>query len=196
MPDCWSFRIHSRSLSCVAVVSVVEGATWFTSSMAPRHWIVAFRKHVFPVLHSPRPDICWGEFVTTFLSDTREGCDSAASSRTEACRVLVSTLLAVPCSGIGLALTLMVGSRRVSISGQEVRAGGEVVGASPGVWFGSGEISKRGLGSVSCSVSFDPVLPRVSCLDRLPGTAISSLALFMLFVSLESVVHSGQVGVG
>ena len=60
----------------------------------------------------------------------------------------------------------------------------------------SGVISEMGLGSVSCSDSFDPVLPRVSCLIRLPETTLSSLALFMLLVLLKPVVHSGQVGVG
>jgi len=55
-----------RSLSCVAVDSLVEGATWFTSSMAPRHWIVAFRKHVFPVLHSPRQISAEGDLLPLF----------------------------------------------------------------------------------------------------------------------------------
>ena len=47
-----------RSFSCVIVDSLVKGCNWFTSSIAPRHWIVAFRKHVFPVLRNPWPDLC------------------------------------------------------------------------------------------------------------------------------------------
>jgi hypothetical protein len=111
--------------------------------------------------------------------------------------VFVTTLLAVPCSGFGLTFSLRVGSRRATVSGQEVRTGGEVVEASPGVWWmSSGVASKRGLGTVSCGDSFDPVLPRVSCLIRLPEFTTSSLALFLLLVFLEPDMQSGQVGVG
>ena len=64
---------------------------------------MAFRKHVLPMLHIPRPS-------------SRRG-------------VFVATLLAVPCSGFGLTFSLRVGSRRVTVSGQEVRTGEEVVEA-------------------------------------------------------------------
>ena len=130
---------------------------------------MAFRKHVLPMLHIPRPSSRRGVFVTT--------------------------LLAVPCSGFGMTFSLMVDSHRVAVSGQEVRIGGEVVEASPGVWLSLGVTSKRGLGSVPCGGSFDPVLPRTSCLIRLPESTTSSLALFLLLVLQEPVVQSGQVGV-
>ena len=42
-----------RSLSCVVVDLLVQKCIRFISSIAPRHWIVAFRKHVFPVFRSP-----------------------------------------------------------------------------------------------------------------------------------------------
>ena len=139
--------------------------------MAPRHWIVAFRKHVLPMLHIPRPGNRGGEFVATFPS--------------------------VPCSGFGLAFPLRVGSRRVSVSGREVKAGEEVVGATPGVWLlRSGAASKRGLGNVPCGGSFGPIIPRASCFVRLPESTPSFLALFLLLVLLEPVVQSGQEGVG
>jgi len=119
VPGCWSFRKHPRSSSCVVVVAWVERPAWCISSMAPRHWIVAFRKHVLPMLHIPRPGVRGGEFVATFPS--------------------------VSCRGCGSAFPLRVGSRRVSVSGREVKAGEEVVGATPGVWLlGSGVASRRG----------------------------------------------------
>jgi len=119
VPGCWSFRMHRRSWSCVVVVAWVERAAWCTSSMAPRHWIVAFRKHVLPMLHIPRPGDCGGGFVATFPS--------------------------VCCKGCGSAFSLRVGSRRVSVSGREVKTGGGVVGATPGVWLlKSGVFSRRG----------------------------------------------------
>ena len=110
--------------------------------------------------------------------------------------VFVATFLAVPCSGFGSTFSLRVGSRRATVSGQEVRTRGEIVEVPPGVWWmNSGVASKRGLGTVSCGNSFDPVLPRVSCLIRLPESTTSSLALFLLIVLLELEIQSGQVGV-
>ena len=97
VPGCWSFRKHPISSSCVVVVVWVERLAWCISSMAPRHWIVAFRKHVLPMLHIPRPCVRGGEFVATFPS--------------------------VSCRGCGSAFPLGVGSRRVSVSGREVKAG-------------------------------------------------------------------------
>jgi len=38
--------------------------------MTPRHWIVAFRKHVFPVFHNPRPDFVWEGLLSTFRSSS------------------------------------------------------------------------------------------------------------------------------
>ena len=132
---------------------------------------MAFRKHVLPMLHIPRPG-------------SRRG-------------VFVATLLSVPCSGFGLTFSLGVGSRRVSVSGREVRVGEEVVEATPGVWLmRSGVASKRGLGNVPCGGSFDPIIPRASCLIRFPESTTSFLALFLLLVLLESVMQSGQGGVG
>jgi len=139
--------------------------------MAPRHWIVAFRKHVLPMLHIPRPGNRGGEFVATFPS--------------------------VPCSGCGLAFPLRVGSRRVSVSGREVKAGEKVVGATPGVWLlGSGVASRRGLGNVPCGGSIIPIFPHASYFVRLPESTTSFLALFLLLVLLEPVMQSGQGGVG
>ena len=63
-------------------------------------------------------------------------------------------------TGFGLTFSLGVGSRRVSVSGREVRVGEEVVEATPGVWLmRSGVTSKRGLGNVPCGGSFDPIKP-------------------------------------
>jgi len=44
---------------------------WFTSSMAPRHLIVAFKKHVFQVFRSPRPDFVGKELLSMFQSGSR-----------------------------------------------------------------------------------------------------------------------------
>ena len=44
---------------------------WFTSSMAPRHWIVTFRKHVFPVFRSPLLDFVGEGLLSTFHSGFR-----------------------------------------------------------------------------------------------------------------------------
>jgi len=132
---------------------------------------VAFRKHVLQMLHIPRPGSRRGEFVATLLS--------------------------VPCSGFGLTFSLRVGSRRVSVSGLEVKAGEEVVEVTQGVWLiRSGVTSKRGLGNVPCGGSFDPIIPRASCLICLPGSTTSFLALFLLLVLLEPVMQSGQEGIG
>ena len=98
---------------------------------------MAFKKHELPTLHIPRPSSGKGVFVATLLS--------------------------VPCNGLGLTFSLRVGSRRVSVSGREVRTGEEVVEATPGVWLmSSGVTSKRGLGNVPCGGPFDPVIPRAS----------------------------------
>ena len=136
--------------------------------MAPRHWIVAFRKHVLPMLHIPRPGNRGGEFVATFPS--------------------------VPCSGCGLAFPLKVGSRRVSVSGREVRAGEKVVGATPGVWLlGSGVASRRGLGNVPCGGSIIPVFPHASYFVRLPESTTSFLALFLLLVT-QWLINLRKIG--
>ena len=127
---------------------------------------MAFRKHVLPMLHIPRPGNRGGEFVTTFPL--------------------------VPCNGFGLAFPLGVESRQVSVSGREIKAGEKVVGASPGVWLlKSGAASKRGLGNVPSGGSFGPIIPHASCFVRLPKSAPSYLALFLLLVLLEPVMQSG-----
>ena len=56
----------------------------------------------------PRPGDCGGGFVATFPS--------------------------VSCKGCGSAFSLRVGSRLLSVSGREVKTGGGVVGATPGIW--------------------------------------------------------------
>ena len=80
-----------RSLSCVVVDLLVKECIRFTSSIAPRHWIVAFRKHVFPVFRSPRPDFVGeGHFLAFCLGSrgSRDGCDFfSANLRMESCFV-------------------------------------------------------------------------------------------------------------
>jgi len=90
-------------------------------------------------LHIPRPGNRGGEFVATFPS--------------------------VPCNGCGLAFPLRVGSRRVSVSGPEVKAGEKVVGATPGVWLlGSGVASRSGGGiNVTFLRPHEPQLSAMRC---------------------------------
>ena len=75
VPDFWSSLIRVRSLSCVVVDSLVEECNCFTSSIAPRHCIVALRKHVFPVIRSPRPDLCGEELLSVLHSGSRGSRD-------------------------------------------------------------------------------------------------------------------------
>ena len=108
---------------------------------------MAFRKHVLPMLHIPRP------------------------------------------GGRGV-------SRLISLSGREVKAGGKVVEAATEVWlWGSGVASRRGLGG-GPGGSILPIFPHASYSVRSPETTTSFLALFLLLVLLESVMQSGQGGVG
>ena len=80
-----------RSLSCVIntrliVDLLVKECNWFTSSIAPRRWIVAFKKHVFPVFRSPRTDFCGEGLLSAFHSGSRgsrNGCGFSAFLRTE-----------------------------------------------------------------------------------------------------------------
>ena len=98
---------------------------------------MAFRKHVLLMLHNRLPGIRGGEFVTI--------------------------IPLVPCNSFGLAFPLGVGSRRVTVSEREIKAGEEVVGASPGVWLlRSGAASKRGLGNVPCGGLSTPRFPYIS----------------------------------
>ena len=87
------------SLSCVIVDLLVKECTWYTSSIAPRHWIVAFRKHVFQVLRSPRPDFIREGLLLAFRSGSRGSQDGydffSTLLRTESCLVFV------PCLGVG-----------------------------------------------------------------------------------------------
>jgi len=58
---------QSRSLSCVDV-GVFSGARMLRiSSMTIRHCMVAFRKHVLPVLRKPRPSVIVGGGRPMFL---------------------------------------------------------------------------------------------------------------------------------
>ena len=87
-----------RSLSCFIVDLLVKGCNWFISSIAPRHWIVAFKKHVFPVFRNPRPDFCGEGFLSAFRSGSqgsRDKCGFSAFLRTESC------LMSAPDLGVG-----------------------------------------------------------------------------------------------
>jgi len=87
------------SLSCVIVDLLVKECAWFTSSIAPRHWIVAFRKHVFPVFRNPRPNFIGEGLLLAFRSGSRGSRDGhdffSAILRTECCLVFD------PCLGVG-----------------------------------------------------------------------------------------------
>ena len=92
-----------RSLSCVVVDLLVKECIRFTSSIAPRHWIVAFRKHVFPVFRSPRPDFVGEGLLLAFCLGSRGSRDwcgfFSANLRTESCLV-ESYLVPVSCRRI------------------------------------------------------------------------------------------------
>jgi len=79
------------SLSCVIVDSLVKKCAWFISSIAPRHWIVAFRKHVFPVFRNPRPNFIGEGLLLAFCSGSGGSWDGhgflSAVLRTESCLV-------------------------------------------------------------------------------------------------------------
>jgi len=95
----WSSLTQVRSLSSVVVDLSVKDYIWFTSSIAPRHWIVAFRKHVFPVFRSHRPDFVGEGLLSTFRSGSRgsrDGCGFFSTFlRAESC------LVSAPCLGVG-----------------------------------------------------------------------------------------------
>ena len=98
VPGFWSSLMQVRSLSCVVVDLLVKECNWFTSSIAPRHWIVAFRKHVCPVFRNPRPDFVGEGLLSAFRSGSRgsrDGCGFSAFLRTESCLVFA------PCLGVG-----------------------------------------------------------------------------------------------
>jgi len=92
-----------RSLSCVVVDLLVKECMRFTSSIAPRHWIVAFRKHAFPVFRSLRPDFVGEGLLLAFCLGSwgsRDGCGFfSANLRTESCLV-ESCLVPVSCRRI------------------------------------------------------------------------------------------------
>jgi len=92
-----------RSLSCVVVDLFVKECIRFTLSIAPRHWIVAFRTQVFLVFHSPRPDFVGEGLLLAFClgsRGSRDGCGFfSANLRTESCLV-ESYLVPVSCRRI------------------------------------------------------------------------------------------------
>jgi len=79
---------------------LVKECIRFTSSIAPRHWIVAFRKHVFPVFRSPHSDFVGEGLLLAFCLGSRgswDGCGFfSANLRTESCLV-ESYLVPVSC---------------------------------------------------------------------------------------------------
>jgi len=91
VPGSWSSLTQTRSLSCVVVDFFVKKCIWFTLSIAPRHWIMAFRKHVFPVFRSPRPGFVGQGILSTFRSGSRGRFSLfSANLRAESCLVSVS----------------------------------------------------------------------------------------------------------
>ena len=87
------------SLSCVIVDLLVKKCAWFTSSIAPKHWIVAFKKHVFPVFRNPRPNFIGEGLLLALRSGpwgSRDGHNFfSAILRAESCLVFD------PCLGVG-----------------------------------------------------------------------------------------------
>jgi len=136
---------------------------------------VAFRKHVFPVLHNPLPDLCWEGFFSMFRPGSR-------GSRYE--YVFSASLRAESCHR--LAPSLEVGTR------------GEVVRMTPGVCcLGSGLGSVRVWEDGFCVFSVFPSSALSSYLARLSVVSSLSLPLYFNLVSLGRVFwHAGQGGVG
>jgi len=170
-----------RSLSCVVVDLLVKECNWFTSSIAPRHWIVALRKHVFPVFRNPRPDFVGKGLLSAFRSGSRGSRDVYALStflRAESC------LVSAPCLGVG--------------------AWGGVMRLTAGVRFlgsgvGSGRACDVEFCFVSCSGLFLSVFFPASFLSsyfvRFSVLSSLSLSLFPGPVILRRVFsHLGQDG--
>jgi len=186
VPGSWSSEglTQIRSLSCVVVDLSVKECIWFTSSIAPRHWIVAFRKHVFPVFRSPWPDFVGEGLLSTFHSDSwgsRGGCSFfSIFLKAESCLVSAS------CLGAG--------------------AWKGVMRLTAGVCFlGSGVGSRKACGVELCLVScgglffsvFSPSSFLSSYFVRLPILSSLSLPLLSGLVFLRRVFsHVGQGGVG
>jgi hypothetical protein len=125
VPGFWSSLMQVRSLSCVVVDLLVKECNWFTSSTAPRHSIVAYRKHVFAVFRNPRPDFVGKGLLSTFRSGSqgsRNGYALSTFLRAESC--LVSCICSVS-GGRGLGGSDEV-DRRCSLSGVG-RGNGECV---------------------------------------------------------------------
>ena len=148
-----------RSLSRVIVDLLVKECNRFTSSIAPRHWIVAFRKHVFPVFRSPRPNFCGEGLLSACRSGSRGSRDGWGVSvflRTKSCLMYVSDL------GVG--------------------AWWGVVGLTAGICFlGSGVGSGR-----ACDVEFCFVSCGGSIFSVFPSSVLFSyFARFSVFSSLS-----------
>ena len=74
---------------------------WFTLLMTPRHWIVAFRKHVFPVFCNPWPDFVGEGLLSTFRSGSLGRLILlSAFLEAESCLVPVSSRRARPWKGV------------------------------------------------------------------------------------------------
>ena len=184
VPGSWSSLTQVRSLSCVVVDLSVKECIWFTSHIAPRHWIVTFRKHVFPVFRSPRPDFVGEGLFSTFRlgsQGSRGGCSFFTTFlRAESC------LVSAPCLEVG--------------------AWEGVMRLTGGVRFlGSGVGSGKACGVEFCFVCcgglffsvFSPSSFLSSYFVRLPILSSFSLPLFPGPVFLRRVYsHVGQGGVG
>ena len=178
VPGSWSSLTQTRSLSCVVVNFFVKKCIWFTSSIAPRHWIVAFRKHVFPVFRSPWPDFVGEGLLLTFRSGSRgRFILFSAFLKVESCLVPVSCRRAGAWRGV-------------------VRLTTGVLILEPGV--GSRKACGVGLCLVSCGglfSVFSPLSFLSSYFDRLPTLSILSISLLSGTVFLRRVFsHVGQGG--
>jgi len=95
----WESLMQVMSLSCVIVDLLVKECAWFNSSIAQRHWIVAFRNHVFPAFRNPRPKFIGEGLLLAFRSGSRGSRDGHdfffAILRAESCLVFD------PCLGFG-----------------------------------------------------------------------------------------------
>ena len=180
-----------RSLSCVVVDLLVKECILFTSSIAPRHWIVAFRKHVFLVFRSPLPDFVGEGLLLVFCLGSRgsqDGCSFfPANLRTESCLV-ESYPVPVSC-------------RRIEAWKGVVRPAADIPILEPSV--GSRKTCGVGLCLVSfvrcggvCS-SISPLSLLSSYLVRLPALSVLSVPFASGAVFLRRVFsHARQGGVG
>jgi len=146
-----------RSLSCVVVDLLVKECNWFTLSIAPRHWIVAIRKHVFPVFRNLRLDFVGKGLLSAFRSGSRgsrDGCRFSTFLRTESCLMRLTAGVRFLRSGVGSGRACDVEFCFISCSGLFFSV------SSPSSFLSSYFVRLSVLSSLSLSLFPGPVFPR------------------------------------